>query len=74
MADIENYAELNALITKESGAPIVTKWLVLAELIDEDGDRRSMYISSDGCSVPDELGLTEYHKMWRQAGMPADRG
>lgn len=67
MADIENYEELNRIITAESGCPIVTKFLVLAECVDGDGDRVIMDISSDHCVQWDQLGLMEFHRQTIQA-------
>ena len=67
MAEIQNYAELNEAITKEMGQPIVTKWMVLGELIDEDGDRCTFYISSDACTVWDQFGLMEWHRLHRSS-------
>lgn len=70
MAKIENYEEINALLTKEMGAPIITKWVILVELIGDDGERRAGFLTSDGCSEWDELGLIEHHRQYRQAGSP----
>lgn len=73
MPEIENYAELNALITKESGLPIVTKWLTIGEAIDDDGDKRTFFFSSEGCAEWDELGLTLWHQQYR-ATQPRSEG
>lgn len=67
MPNIDNEAEINALLTKEMGVPLVTKWLVLVELIDEDGDRKVGYLSSDNCAPWDEMGLLEYHRQYRES-------
>lgn len=64
MPEIENYAELNRVITEEIGMPILTKWLVLGEGINSDGARTMFQISSDACMHWDELGLMEFRKQW----------
>jgi hypothetical protein len=54
---------LNAAITKElrDVGPIVTKWLILGEIIDNDGDSRLFHISSQGCHADSQLGMCIAH-------------
>lgn len=72
MAEIDNYEDLNRIITAESGMPIVTKFLVLAECIDEDGERCVMNITSDHCVQWDQLGLMEFHRQTIAETRPKD--
>lgn len=62
MAELEDEAELIRVVTAESGMPIVTKFLILAECIDAEGDRVLMNLSSEHCGQWDQLGFMEFHR------------
>ncbi len=55
-----NYEALDTAIISEAESPMVGKWLVLFEALDEDGSRRVGWMSSSETSTVDELGLVRY--------------
>ncbi len=70
MAEFLDYDRINEAVTAEAEMPIVTKWLLLFEGIDDDGDRRMGYMSSEHCAAWDELGMLAYHKAYRTSSAP----
>lgn len=72
VADVDTYAALNEAITREMGMPLVTKWMILGELVDDDGDRRLFHVTSEHCLMADQLGLLAAHEQYTQARRIAD--
>lgn len=54
------YANLEEAVRQAAECPIVTKYLVIAEAIDEDGDRCIMWLSSEHMSMWDKLGMMSF--------------
>ena len=46
---------------------MVTKWLVVAEIVDENGERWARYHYHDGATRWDNLGLLRYAEQQEQA-------
>lgn len=65
----EEYAELNAAINKSASGPIVTKWVLIMEIIDNDGDRSMESRNSLECAPWDELGLLAHRTAYVKAGI-----
>lgn len=65
MPEIDNERRLDEAITAEMGLPLITKWLVIGEGVDSEGNRSTFYIRSEGCAPWDELGLIEWHRQTR---------
>jgi hypothetical protein len=59
--------ELDALATGIAGAidgQLVTKWLVLAEVIDSEGARSLQALSSEDLACWDAMGMMAHHSAW----------
>ncbi len=54
------HASLSEIIREEQ-ASMVTKWVVLAEVIGDDGVAQMWSLSSERLSMWDRLGLVEFH-------------
>jgi hypothetical protein len=59
MAD-EGYSDLGGLIGAAFAAPLVTKWVVVAEVIDEDGDKCMQSMRSEDLPTWDFLGMLQF--------------
>jgi len=50
-----------ARIIRDEEASMVSKWVCLVEVIDEDGIRSMWSLSSEGLSMWDRIGMIEFH-------------
>lgn len=57
---MEQFTELAEQIRTECGVPLVTKWLVIAEVIDEDGDKGICQIESPDLTMWDAVGMLSF--------------
>lgn len=64
MAD-DNRA-LEEAITKRVSGTLVTKWMLLAETVDDNGDTSFESIASDGMSIWDQMGFLAFEARFRE--------
>lgn len=53
--------DLSSAISDAVEAQLVTKWLVIAEVLDSDGNRYLHTLSSDDLAMWDAMGMMAYH-------------
>lgn len=54
------HSAIATAISEEKSA-MVTKWVALVEVIDEDGGKAMWSLSSDDLAMWDRLGMVEFH-------------
>jgi len=66
MADSPEVVELERAITGAVEGTLVTKWTVLAEVIDDQGETSFQSIVSDSMSLWDQLGFLAFQTRFKE--------
>lgn len=66
MADFDRAREevhnaIFEIINEEAGAAMVTKWVCLVEVVEEDGTKAMWSMGSEDLSIWDRIGMLEFH-------------
>jgi hypothetical protein len=55
------HGAISKIVSDAEGAAMVTKWICLAEVIDEQGDKSLWSLGSHELSMWDRIGMVEFH-------------
>ena len=58
--DDPTYAALSQAITDQASGPLVTKWLTIAEVVMDDGERYLEMIRSPDLAMWDQMGMLNF--------------